>query len=382
MQSKMRKTGMIGWTAGILLVFILFLLWLARTQQLWTHYDLESYQPNGYKAINLLLARHHYRLAGIASFDPRSQGPLVVYTPAEISFAAYKPILNWVKSGGILVELPEAGPRFGMFSGFPVKVPGARAITSGHPWFKDLPYQPASPSVYGIAHPEGGFYAIKGSAFIYQQKLGKGTVVTWCDPKGITNAKLKQTPDNGVIFGILIKHTLAAGTLSFLDLRNPTQTALNNGIDLRELLGRNSFPLLIGVVAFGLALWKLAARLGRPRPLTLIRGRSYDEFVLFLAQLFRRAKADTLVLENLWDAFKTTALSVTGLPFNAPAAVILERLQGLTGQTYQPLLEIERLLGVQPLPLSKKQFLKLAASLDAYRKELLEWKKSKHSLLH
>jgi hypothetical protein len=371
----------VTWNRGALILVILiiglvvFLSRVASKQQKYTLYDPNSYGPDGFKALNLLLASNEYRPVSLEAFGKRPAPALVVYTAGRIPDLEKQSIVNWVKSGGILVELAQSKPCFTsknrLFSGM-----AEHKISASDARFSGLTYTVQNGQLYGIAPPAEGFFRLRRNGIITRQPLGKGFLLTWTDPRGLSNRSLKAAPDNGVIFILWLKTAYPSGTLNFLDLRY-TKSPLSGPKELSgDLFSRYGYTVLLLLAGAGLTLWKIAARFGRPRPLRIIRGRSYDEFVTFLARLFQRADAQNFAVERLWNALITVIANLTGLPPDTPVPSLLERLRNVTRRDYPRLREIDRLLRQPSLRLSKRKFLAVALILDTCRKELLEWKKS------
>jgi hypothetical protein len=374
-QPNRKKIALYGGMA-LLALLVLFLGKIANTQQQWSLYDPDSFDPSGYQALNLLLTKNHYRLTKLPAFRDDLRQPLIIYTADLLPLKQRRRIFKWIQSGGALIELAQTRPQFTRQTLRPLTKRVASKLPAHGPLTTGLSYTVKGNVPYGVMRPTEGFVAVNGAWIASRQTLGRGTALTWCDPKGLTNRSLITAPDNGVIFGLLLNATVPAGTLYYLDWRYSPPSWGGSALSLTDIFNRHGLALLLAVTGLGLTLWKLAARFGRPRPLTLIRGRSYDEFVTGLAQLFQRAKAETFVLENLWQALIALCGEITGLPAATPLTDLQARLQTLTGQSYPELLEINRVL-TGPIPRrSKKAFLATAARLDQIRKELLQWKNS------
>jgi hypothetical protein len=363
---------------GMLIIagLALFLSRVATEQQKYTLYNPDSYGPDGFKAIYLLLAKNQYRPVPLDSFRDRLAPVLVVYTAARIPDSVKRPIVNWVKSGGILVELAQSIPRFSsdyrLFSGM-----AEHKIPASDPRFSGLTYTVQNGQLYGIAPPAQGLFRLRQTGIITRQLSGKGTLLSWTDPRGLSNRSLQATPDNGIIFILWLKTAYPYGILNFLDLRYvKADRTTGSGEFPAGLFSRYGVAVLFLLIGAGLTLWKTAARFGRPRPLQIVRGRSYDEFVTFLARLFQRANAQYFAITRLGNALITVIAHLTGLPPDTPFPILLERLRAVTRRDYPRLAEIGRLLQQPSLHLTKREFLAVAISLDTCRKELLEWKKS------
>jgi hypothetical protein len=361
---------------ALLTLLILFLVKIANIQQHWMLYDPNSVGPSGYQALNRLLTKNHYRLTKIADLRKELRQPLIIYTADPLLPKQRQRIFKWVQSGGMLIELAQARPQFTRQPLRPLTGDARQALPAQGAWLTGLSYTVQSKVLYGVVQPTEGFLALNHAWLASRQRLGKGTVLIWCDPKGLTNRSLITAPDNGVIFGLLLKTTVPAGTLHYLDWRYRSPNSNFTTTFLQNSFNHYGLSWLLALTGIGLTLWKLAARSARPRPLALSRGRSYDEFVTCLAQLFQRAKAENFVLENLWQALMALCREITGLPAATPLPDLQARLQIITGQNYPELLEINRVLTGPAQRRSKKAFLTTAARLDRIRKELQQWRNS------
>jgi hypothetical protein len=360
----------------LIALLALFLAKIAATQANWALHDPNSFSPGGYRALNLLLAANRYRLVKIADFRADLRRPLIIFTANPLPAGVRRRIFKWVAAGGTLIELAQTRPQF-TAQPFQILTKGAGQTlpAQGAPLLMGLTYTVKGDPLYGLKRPAKGFVALNDVWLASLEPHGRGTTLVWCDPNGLANRSLITAPDNGVIFGLVLKSTVPAGALPYLDWRYLPQNSGRGDAAWRNIFNRYGLVLLLVVAGIGLTLWKLAARFGRPRPLALSRGRSYNEFVTSLAQLFQRARAETFVLENLWYAVTTLCGEITGLPADTPLAALLARVQAVTGYRYPDLPQIYRMV-TGSAPRRPKTFLTTAARLDTIRKELQQWKSS------
>ncbi len=376
----------------LILCVLLFLSWVALSEKKFDVYAPESYSPEGLKAIHLLLAKSGYHVSVIDKLPESRRNLLVVITTntwrGDGPTGQWKPLLDWVRRGGTILELS---------AGFPsIQVTGRKLsllnIQTGRifypnrqsvPLLDNLKYHPNKTQIAVMKHPEQGLYGAGDRFFIYRQSFGAGQLIFWNDVDGLTNHFLKRHPDNAVIFAAIIREFSFSGEIDFYNLAFKVDhfktiqrpTMIFNHFWVGGLL------LFLTVV---IVIWKTAARFGRPRPLTLARGRSYDEFVYSLAGLFEQAGIRKFVLDNLWRDLMKTMADLTRLPVDAPPEQLIMAMNRLSGKEYGPLLKLhssfsdlsdkpERGVGKK---LSSKQFLVIASQLDEYRKEFHAWKKS------
>jgi hypothetical protein len=374
-RANWKKTLLYGGMA-LTTLLVLFLAKIAATQATWELYDPNSYRPGGYRALNLLLAANRYHLAKIPNFHANLRQPLIIFTANPLPAGVRRRIFQWVAAGGILIELAQTRPQFTAQPLRPLpKDAGQTLPVQNASLLRGLTYTVKGQPLYGLTHPAKGFLALNHGWLVSQESRGRGTILFWLDPPGLTNRSLISAPDNGVIFDLLLKSTVPAGTLRYLDWRYLPPSPGRSDVAWKNITDYG-LAFLLALSGFGLTLWKLAARFGRPRPLTNSRGRSYDEFVTSLAQLFQRARAETFVLENLWHALMTICEEITGLPVDTPFAALLARVQEVTGYRYPELPQIYRMVTGPAPRRTAKTFLTTAARLDTIRKELQQWKTS------
>lgn len=376
----MRKSNL--FIAIILLIGIVlgsFLIYISNQQQKISVYDPESYGPFGFKALHLLLNKYQYRITKVPEFpELPKQEILMVITSDFTIFSDKERILKWVKSGGIVVELAQAKPKivqnkFRMIADFTQK-----SIHSNHPGFDHLNYQIKNSRLYGVLKPQTGFYSVNHRYFIFTQDYGQGKIVTWSDLDGLVNKSLEKSPDNAVILIMLLKLLKPSATVGLIDWRYPNIPI--TGLSFPDIFNRYALASLLLLMGIIITVWKLSARFGRPLPLTLSKGRSYDEFVISLAGLFQRAESHGIVLDNLRQELLRVITQITGLTPQATYQEHISRLAEITGKNHQDLGELFDFIDKIPkTKISKQTFFNTAVKLDTYRKELLEWKKSTYS---
>ncbi|NLY88173.1 MAG: DUF4350 domain-containing protein [Firmicutes bacterium] len=357
-----------------------------------TLYHPESSGQYGYKGVSLLLHNAGYTVKRVEDFSPETRGPVICFTGNFVFPEEKERILAWVESGGTIVEMTDSLPRLLPFDPeYEITATGWEGAVAGRPLFSRLKYYPMSGSVFTLRRPEGGLYHIDGNYLIYSHRYGEGAVITWADPKGLINKHLKRYPDNAVIFTLLIQEFAPGGELFFLNM--PTRAQSGNRAFLTSALqrfhphrGGNALLFLAGILTFG----KATARLGRPRPLPEQTGRSYEEFLDSLAELFYQAGAGYFILERLLADLLAEAAAVTKLPPGTAPDLLAESLVRITGGDFRRLPEIAGKIakaGAETGGKGKKagrrrrgnrhQLFADALCLERYREELEAWKKSK-----
>jgi hypothetical protein len=361
------------------LILIAFLIWVSWTQSNLTGYDPNDYGPSGLKAIQLLLRKEGYQTGKIFTLDRDDTGLVIAFTPVELSRNQRKKVLAWVESGGTIIELAQFSPAL-----TPKETPNRirmENLNSDHQskvsiskveWLGNLQYHIGGDLVFTTARPDEGYFAIGKNFFIYRYVYGKGRIIHWNDPDGLTNLHIKENPDNAVIFAMLVKRFSQSNRIAFFDLTSQMEKPIPP-VDLSTEFTRFWLAGLLAVVGIGLLLWKISVRLGRPRPLILAKGRSADEFIYSAASLFQQANARTIVIDSLLAELWQTIRDITGLPVGSEPGMMIARLQIITGKNYDAILELSA--GIHNPNTSKRDFLKIALSLDTYRKELKEWRK-------
>jgi hypothetical protein len=363
---------------GLTFSILLFFSWVSLKEQKLIAYDVNSYGPDGLKAAYQLLQKSGYTLKTIHIL-PLDHQQMIILITTELSTKQEKELLDWVEAGGTIMELNPSQPSLRVnehpLTRLTTTANQAFTSNSANRTFDDLIYHLQKTQVMAMVQPVQGFYGVSPHYFIYRQSYGAGNLITWNDVDGLTNRYLKRYPDNAVVLASLIRAFCPSSQVSFYNLAFMTstpKTSWRTGTLLNHYWGGS---LLFGIALF-LLIWKLAARFGRPRPLILAQGRSYDEFVYSMASLFQQAKIQQMVLDNLWCDLVRMISELTHLPMTTPPNQLINRLNLLTGQHYEPILELNYSLSQHQKNIPKQQFLMIAVKLDAYRKELLEWKKS------
>ncbi len=366
---------------AIILGILLFLDWISLSQQKLTVYNPDSYGPYGLKALCLSLEKSNYRFT-LSENLPNDRNQLVILrTNSQISKKLKKHILNWVKSGGAIVELAQNTPNL---------IPDASGLqlssllkskkttfTSKAYCLGNLSYYLSNKTTNIIRHPKQGFYGAKEGYFIAAQKYGLGSILYWNDLDGLTNQAITKHPDNVVILITLLKNLYpTVKEISILQLPPPPLQPLEN-FNLAPMLNRYWGASLLFGLGIILLLWKVAVRFGRIVPLSFTPGRSYQEFVVSMAGLFQQANIQKLVLENLYQELWKLVTEITGSLPDAPITGTISSLNIITGGNYQDISEISIKIANLTKKIPKQEFLKICAKLDVYRKELIEWKKSR-----
>jgi hypothetical protein len=368
---------------ALILCVLLFLSWVALSEKKFDAYDPESYSPEGLKAVDLLLIKAGYNVTVVDKLPDNHKNLLIVMT-TYLSTRRRQQLLNWVKSGGTIIELNAGASSIQAFKHH-LSFLNAKTNRIYYPnlWISTsagkLSYHLSQRQVMVSKDPDQGYFGLGHRYFIYRQSFGAGNIISWNDIGGLTNRFLKRFPDNGVIFALIVRENSPGAGIDFYNLAfkvEHSQAARQSEFVFNHYwIGGLLLFLFIVLV-----IWKLAARFGRPRPLILARGRSYDEFVYSLAGLFAQAKIGRFVLDNLWRDLLKIMADLTHLPMDSSPEQLILAMNRLTGKEYGPLLELYSSFSEPGTSayskLSSKQFLTIASTLDDYRKEFHTWKKS------
>ncbi|HEX7712932.1 MAG TPA: DUF4350 domain-containing protein [Bacillota bacterium] len=360
---------------GLLMGILLFLSWVSLSQKKLVAYDANSYGPDGLKALDLILKKSGYQVTLVHSLPVNHQSLLILVTTTRLSAKQQKTILTWVSAGGNVLELASSWPSL-------TRESDILDVTAGRPFQSDAANLNLSGLTYHISKnwvpvlddPEQGFYEVGDQYFIYRSSYGSGSIINWNDIAGLTNRYLKTFPDNAAVLVTLLRSFYPSGRVSFYNMAFVSD---NSDTDWRlsMVFSRYWIVCLLALMAIILLIWKLAARFGRPRPLILARGRPFDEFVYSMAGLFQQAKIYQMVLDNLWRDLLKAVAELTHMPVAAAPEQLIAGLNVHTGNHYRSLSDFCSYFD-HPTKLSKEQFLTIALQLDAYRKELTEWRKS------
>lgn len=339
-----------------------------------TLYHPESYGQWGYKGVFLLLQKAGFALETVEELPPETTGPAVIFTRKFLSPEKLEGILQWVKSGGTVVEMAHLQPQLvSADKEFKYRTIGAgrRPAVSEEAIFSRLFYYPKGGGVFTLCRPENGLYRLEEDYLIYTHAYGEGRIVTWTDPRGLVNAHVKEYPDNAVIFILLLQNLAVKGdTLFFM---NPGRDYFSFSAGEARWSRPNQVGIILLLAVGFLVFWQTTVRFGRPRPLPEKAGRSYGEFVDSLAELFQQAGAGEFILERLLTELTGEISEIAKLPPEAGPEILAARLQKITGGNYQRLVEIAGKTGKKK---NRRRLFSEALCLERYREELAAWKKS------
>lgn len=152
--------------------------------------------------------------------------------------------------------------------------------------------------------------------------VGKGRLIAVSDSQLFSNASLPRS-ENALFLANILSHYSRPGGRILFDEYHHGDAAGNSGDTVWSTLGR---PLQLALIQLGLAavalLVLLSGRFGPPIPLGRPAARTSSDYVLSLANLYRRAEAAPTALETLYRQFLRDICGRLGLPPD----VSLERL--------------------------------------------------------
>lgn len=362
--------------------FLLFIHWVFLAQQQLSYYDGDSYRQSGLKALLSLLRRENYQMTVTGQGPRELSHPLILLSTGKIPLPERARLLRWVKSGGTILELTSGSPGIYPEKGPLAKnpryhftfIPADSDFGAAFDLAAAIRYRPKSNLLVTQSNPDQGYFRYQGNYFCYRTFYGKGSIISWNDLDGLTNLHLKENPDNAVAFVLLLSHLALGHRLSVLNL---TQAAfqLPRAADPVSFFDRYGGVILLLLLGAALVLWKITVRFGRPQPLTIATGRSYQEFLSSMAYLFQRAGARQMVLTNLWRSLWRVMIEITFLPADSGIDRVIAKLAAVTGKDYAALQGIYRQL--QSGPGGPGPFWETARQLDDYRRELKQWKISR-----
>jgi hypothetical protein len=353
------------------LTSLLFLGWVFRAQQNFVALNFESYESHGSKALFLFLQRNGYSFQHSTQLPDKADRIVLVLTN-NAPRNNWADMRNWLKQGGTAIELAMGKPALTAKRTLLRRFDSNIAPAPEAPFLTGLYYQPYRQELYAISKPETALFRTDGYSPIYLEKVNTGKLITWCDPLGLGNSHLKNYPDNGLSF-ILLLHTLSLSREILI--YSPPQLASTAWS--RQFSYRLQWTIFFIATGIIVVLWKLSARFGRPRPLRLMNGRSYDEFIVSMASLFQQADARQFLLDNLWKQLYHTAVELSGVPVHTAPEEVQTSLDGVLTAGQGRFIQLyRRVTDPQTLKLSRKDFLHLLIELGHYRKELQQWKKS------
>lgn len=365
----------------VVVAFAVFLLWMALAQQELSVYNPRSFEAYGFKGIHSLMVQAGFQVEITKSIEdddiPKLDELLVITTKPGFPKVYRREILNWVKDGGTVLELSRSIPVFSFAPDNldPLNIdPQKRVCRPAAESGLKLRYHLGGDRVYTASRVDQGL-VLKDRRFIgYMDHYGSGRIIHWNDPDGLTNMYIHKFPDNAVLFTLLVKEYVPSRRIVFCyrPIFEAKPDSANGNRYERYWLG--GLLLLVGVC---LSLWKLAVRFGRPRPLQLAKGRSADEFIYSMADLFQQADLKAMVLDNLYQRLLQAVCRLSGLSPLTDWETVQDFLALRLGKEYArkvgAVVELYRQYQ-QNHKITKQKFIELADLLDRCRKELTEWK--------
>lgn len=306
-------------------------------------YTTDSPKPDGTKALYLLLNKAEFGVSKLLTTKPQQQGLMIMVEPNDhFRENDWKEVVEWVDRGNTLL-LASDSPN-GIYKHFNlelVEVSGAAKtghINSNNRLLQDI-RELSLPGKARLKQHQSMAFTYGDDQGIYFAELirGEGRIIFLTLPELFTNKEINQK-DNLIL------------------LLNIIRTYGQEGIWINEAVhgyswekaSREVFAWPLGLVVLQLAVavvmlyWLWGRRFGRPIPLPESTGQTLGDYVSSLANIYRQGRAQRLVLESIYQGFKSDLAQSLGInegKSNSELLTIVSRRPQVDIQTLKNLLE-------------------------------------------
>ncbi|MBI2266100.1 MAG: DUF4350 domain-containing protein [Armatimonadetes bacterium] len=236
---------------------------------------------------------------------------------------------RWVRKGHTLLLIGDNSALFDEFHIEPVEDPDPSSgdgsvsvqVTGDSPYLRNVrkmalqsPFRLSSVSSGKMLFSDG-----KGGVLL-SQDLGKGHVLALCDPHIADNTGIKEE-DNSILLTNLIHENCADSKVLFDEFHH-------GYVEQRAAREMITPGMRIGIVQIVLALvlfyLSRSFRFGAARPMPSKRIRSSLEYVISLANMYRKISARSIAARSLARGLKRRMARALGAQPNAPSETIAE----------------------------------------------------------
>lgn len=207
----------------------------------------------------------------------------------------------------------------------------------------------------------------RGRPVVTKMYWGEGTVYVFADPYWLTNGRLPE--GENLNLALALADPQPGKKIVFDEYHHGYRVVRRWWQILRLPLRYAAFQ---GFIALLILYFYKGSRFGTPIPLSDPNARESSEFVISLANLFRRARARSAVLEGLHRGMMRHLSNYLGVPPETPPdrlAALWQVRTGENGADLRDLLETcARWNGRRDLP--ERELLRLARRIETYRRRM------------
>jgi hypothetical protein len=365
------KTGRMLLYSGITLFALLMLSSILVPMAAYPPYTTYSPNPDGAKAIFLLLRQEGLGASRLDTVVPDGRGLMIMVEPDSLGEQDWTQALDWVARGNTLLLADDSSNYLYQHSGLNlVQGPGSFQtvpVVSVNPLLKDVRSLAISGGARFQKTQSTAFaYGDEQGAYLAEVAEGEGRIVLLTLPDIVTNREIDQA-DNLILFLNVVRLYGQSGIWF---------NEFSHGYTL-EKTTREAFtwPLRLVVIQLALGILLLyyywGKRFGRPMPLPDHPGLVAGEYVTSLAGIYRQGRARRLILDSIYQGFKRDLAQYLGAPRNLPSGELV------TALSRRPLIDTKKLaelLGHCEGLLSKPGFSE--ADLFAIVRQMERWRES------
>ncbi len=360
---------------GIILLIILVVLIFYIPQPAYLPYSTSSPEPDGTKALYLLLEQEGFGSSRLTDAVPRGQGLMVMVEPSgNLREQDWQQVLAWVNRGNTLLlasDNPEGLSKRYKYEIINVPgIPGTQQINSVNPLLRDVRELTLSGETRFKKHKAMTFtYGDEQGIFLAETVQGKGRIIFLTMPDLFTNKEINKK-DNLILF------------LNIVRLYGQEGVWFNefaNGFAWREMKeGIFTWPLRLAAMQFVLAVLLLyyywGKRFGRAIPLPDKIGLVSGDYVSSLANIYRMGRARQLTLDSIYLGFKRDLAQYLGVADSLSNEELVKIFSGRPRIDAEKLKDLlRRSAGLLAKPdFSEKDLFSIARDMEIWRKSNLD----------
>lgn len=297
---------------------------------------------------------------------PADVDRLVIWSPPALESDEWKQVEDWVDKGGTAIIAIDSGSRLkGSVKLTDIRSAGSAAA------------HPVSAGVNEVAIGGGAFSMLREGALTHLT-LPDGTpvMISWAHGRGRFYWSADQAWLTNAMVGKGDNLTLALGLLAPGKGKQVAFDEYHHGYQAADRwwqLLRGNLQWFVAILTLGAAVmfWAYGARFGAPVPTPAGPSRASVEYVLSMSQLYRRARADKVVRQNLYRSLMRDLSRLLGGIQGLSHTEIAHRASGRTGMPAQRISEaLERTGPDSRSSLSDKDLIVLAREVETIQRSV------------
>lgn len=309
---------------GVGVLVILFILGLFISSKPYLPYDARSAQPDGTKALYMLLQQQGTAVSQVTTPVPQGRGLMIMLEPAgALDQQECQQVLAWVEQGNtVLVNSDDSVDVYPYLHceftpGITGKMDDSDSgvsnvyVNSQNPLLKDVRELTLTGHMRLKKHPDMTFsYGDEHGIYLAECRKGKGRIIfLTTSPDLFTNKAINQK-DNLILFLNIVRLYGQEGTWfndrsSAMAWKQQSASPLLDRSDFWKIFSWPWRLMTIQCMLVVLCLfYSWGKRFGRAVPLAKHVEQPAGDYVICLANIYRQARARQLVLDSIYQGFR------------------------------------------------------------------------------